>query len=218
MQAHPGTVDAVDARIQPRSPDENVDPRIRRSRRMLQDALASLMTTRDFEKISIGDIAEAATLNRATFYDHYPDKFALLECLIGTRFGELMALRGVRVSECSGALRALALGVCDYLAETQARGGKVQTASFQGAIVGVIRTMLMEGLREQRYAGAVPAEVVASTVAWAIFGAADAWVKRDARCPAEEMAEVIDRLVQPMLGAAMDAPVPVGFTTAQGPR
>src|SRR6266568_3888255 len=96
---------------------ETVDPRIRRTRVLLQQALGKLLETKEFDKISVQDIAEAATVNRATFYDHYTDKFALLECMVGTRFGELLGTRGVQFNAgCSSALRGIVLGVCDYLA------------------------------------------------------------------------------------------------------
>ena len=192
-------MDALDAGT---APEENLDPRIRRSRRMLQNALAALLTTKDFDKISIADIAETSTLNRATFYDHYPDKFALLECLVGTRFGELMARRNVRMDSCAGALRAIALGVCDYLAETYASGGKSHEGSMQTAIVGVIGKMLMPGLRDRVFGPNLSSEVVASTVSWAIYGAAKAWVRNAERCPAEQMADAIDKLIKPVLAAA----------------
>jgi AcrR family transcriptional regulator len=181
---------------------EPQDPRIRRSRRMLHDALAALLATKEFDKISIQEIAEASTLNRATFYDHYPDKFALLECMVGSRFAELMAIRNVQVTDCAGALRALALGVCDYLAEAPAKGGKSHEGSMQAAIVGVIRTMLLEGLREQDFGGDVTPDIVASTVAWAIYGAANAWMHTPERCSAEQIADVIDTLISPVFSAA----------------
>ncbi len=73
-----------------------VDPRIRRTRLALQQALERLLETREFEKISVQDVAEGAGVNRATFYDHYADKFALLECMVGTRFHEMLEAR-----ECS---------------------------------------------------------------------------------------------------------------------
>src|SRR6202522_1047052 len=96
---------------------EAVDPRIRRTRLLLQQALGKLLETREFDKVSVQDIAEAATVNRATFYDHYTDKFALLECMVGTRFGELLEARGVLFEGgCSSALRGMVLGVCDFLA------------------------------------------------------------------------------------------------------
>ncbi len=166
---------------------------------MLHDALGALLKTKDFDKISIADIAEASTLNRATFYDHYPDKFALLQCMVGNRFAELLALRNVRVDECTGALRALALGVCDYLAEVPPSLRRSLGGSMQTAIVGVIATMLMEGLRERTLGPGLSPEIVSGTVAWAIYGAAHAWIMSPARCSAEQMADVIDTLVKPIL-------------------
>jgi AcrR family transcriptional regulator len=74
---------------------------------------------KDFDKISVQDIADAATVNRVTFYDHYPDKFALLQCVVGNRFQELLSRRGVSFNgTCASALRAIILAVCDYLADT----------------------------------------------------------------------------------------------------
>src|SRR5215468_4921095 len=94
-----------------------VDPRIRRTRELLQQALESLLKTKDFDAISVQEIADAATVNRATFYDHYTDKFALLECLVARRFYELLANRNVRFDgTCGSALQALVLAVCDFLA------------------------------------------------------------------------------------------------------
>ena len=60
---------------------ETTDPRILRSRRMLMDALARLLIKKEFEDISVQEIADEATLNRATFYLHYPDKNALLQAM-----------------------------------------------------------------------------------------------------------------------------------------
>ena len=82
------------------------------------EALASLLTKKEFEDVSVQEIADEATLNRATFYLHYPDKNALLQAMTGVRFRDLIERRGITFSNCNGALRAIALGVCDYLAET----------------------------------------------------------------------------------------------------
>jgi len=40
------------------------------------------MRSKSFDEIAVQDIAEAATVNRATFYDHYTDKYALLEAMV----------------------------------------------------------------------------------------------------------------------------------------
>ena len=95
------------------SDTETTDPRILRSRRMLMDSLANLLIKKDFADISIQEIADGATLNRATFYLHYPDKNALLQAMTGARFRGLIERRGITFTDCRGALRAIALGVCD---------------------------------------------------------------------------------------------------------
>src|SRR5882757_6009676 len=104
--------------LRPDSTVETTDPRIVRSRHMLMEALAKLLINKSFDDISIQEIADQATLNRATFYLHYPDKNALLQAMTATRFRDLTARRGLAFTDCDGALRAIALGVCDYLAET----------------------------------------------------------------------------------------------------
>lgn len=59
-----------------------VDPRVTRTQKLIRDALVSLLGEKSFESISVQDIADRATVNRATFYAHYTDKFALLDSLI----------------------------------------------------------------------------------------------------------------------------------------
>jgi AcrR family transcriptional regulator len=54
------------------------DPRVLRTRQMLRDALIALIQENGFEAIKVRDITDRATLNRATFYLHYRDKYDLL--------------------------------------------------------------------------------------------------------------------------------------------
>ena len=63
-----------------------VDPRVTRTRKLIRDALVSLLAEKNFESISVQDIAGRATVNRATFYAHFSDKFALLDAMIRADF------------------------------------------------------------------------------------------------------------------------------------
>ncbi len=58
---------------------ESVDPRVFRTDKLLQEAFIELSAERSFDAISIGDITKRANVNRATFYRHYSDKYALME-------------------------------------------------------------------------------------------------------------------------------------------
>src|SRR5579864_4847417 len=96
------------------------DPRIRRTRQLLQGALRNLMHSKNIEEISVQDITDAATVNRATFYDHYNDKSALLVAMVGCRFHQLLAERQVQFDgTCAGALKTIVLAVTEYLARMQ---------------------------------------------------------------------------------------------------
>ncbi len=180
---------------------ETLDPRIRRTRQLLQQALYKLLKTNGLEEISVQDIADAATVNRATFYDHYVDKFALLECMVGSRFHELLAEREVRFDgTCASALKATVLAVCEYLTQMQGPDGARQLQPhMESAIIAVVRQILLEGLKKHPPKSAIPPEIVAATASWAIFGAAKEWAQTPGRCPSEEIADTVTILVSPIL-------------------
>ncbi len=174
------------------------DPRILRSRRMLMEALVKLLDQKEFDDISIQEIADEATLNRATFYLHYPDKNALLQAMTAGRFRDLIARRGLSFTDCDGALRAIALGVCDYLAETTGCPSQLAKMPLEGSIIPVVEGIFQEGAARHGMTHNVDSQVVATTAAWAIFGAARRWYQTPDRIPAEEMAAKIEAMVKPI--------------------
>jgi AcrR family transcriptional regulator len=180
------------------SATETTDPRILRSRRMLMESLAKLLINKDFEDISVQEIADQATLNRATFYLHYPDKSALLQAMTDVRFRDLIERRGISFTDCNGALRAIALGVCDYLAETTSCPGQLAQTPLEGSIIPVVEGMFKEGLAQHPIAPGIDPALMATTAAWAVFGAARRWFQTPDRIPAEEMAAKIETMVKPV--------------------
>jgi AcrR family transcriptional regulator len=188
---------------------DRLDPRIRRTRQLLQDALRRLLEQTGFDNITVQDITEAATLNRATFYAHYPDKFALLEELIRVSFLQLLAQRNVRFDgTCSSAFKAIVLTVCDYLLEVQKShsSDRLQFEPFvEATVIDQIRVVLLEGFRSHPQARRISPEMIAATASWAIYGAAKQWVNTADRSPAEEFVPVVIELVQPVLAAGLQA-------------
>lgn len=181
---------------------ENTDPRVLRSRQMLMESLLRLLSRKEFDDISIQEIADEASLNRATFYLHYQDKNALLQAMTATRFRELIARRGVAFTNCDGALRAIALGVCDYLAETAGCPGQLAKMPLEGSIIPVVEGLFQEGAANHAMAPGTDPKLLATAAAWAIFGAARRWHQTPDRIPAEEMAAKIEAIVKPIFLAA----------------
>ena len=48
------------------------DKRIRRTKKLLRQALTRLMQQKDFQSITVTDVVREADINRGTFYAHYP--------------------------------------------------------------------------------------------------------------------------------------------------
>lgn len=55
--------------------------RTRRTQKLLRTALMDLVGERDFEALTVGEIAERAMVSRAGFYRYYQDKYDLVEQL-----------------------------------------------------------------------------------------------------------------------------------------
>jgi AcrR family transcriptional regulator len=167
------------------------DPRIRRTRQMLFKAFQDLLAEKTFDLISVQDIAERSTLNRATFYDHFTDKFALLEAMMGERVRAIIAAR-MAGSEgtCEAGLRQLILAACDFLAEVSSGCQKHQRQFepiVESQVKAIIREFLLERLGNR---GINSPELRATMVSWAIAGAALQW-SHERKTTADELADAV---------------------------
>src|SRR6201995_1014466 len=131
-----------------------MDPSIRRTRQMVFQAFQEFLAEKTFDQISVQDPAERSTLNRATFYDHFTDKFALLEAMIGERFTMLINARlAGNVDTCEASLRQLILAACDFLAEVSSGCQKHQRQFepiVESRVKAIMRESLLEGLRSHQ--------------------------------------------------------------------
>ena len=74
-----------------KTPFEHADLRVRRTHKLLWEALMAELSARPFEEITVSDICERAMVHRTTFYKHYEDKYALLEQGIRQMYNDLLA-------------------------------------------------------------------------------------------------------------------------------
>jgi AcrR family transcriptional regulator len=196
------------------------DPRIRRTRQLLQGALTTLMQTKGFDEISVQDITDAATVNRATFYDHYTDKFSLLEATVGGGFHLLLHQRNVLFDgSCPSAASAIILAACDYLIQTHARSACNRQNAFEplidAAITTAIRRVLEKGMTKSHGNSAISSEMVAMATSWAIYGAVKQWFYTPNHPPAEEIVPSILQLVLPILLNAEPRQTPLPIPAVQ---
>jgi AcrR family transcriptional regulator len=187
------------------------DPRIRRTRQLLHEALLHLMQTKGFEEISVQDITEAATVNRATFYDHYTDKYSLLEATVAGGFHQLLNQRNIQFDgTCPSAASAIILAACDYLTQTHSNPAVCNRQSafeplVDAAITAAIRRVMAKGIPESED---ISADMTAAAASWAIYGAVKQWFFTPDHAPVEEIVPAILKLVLPILQQATPAQTP----------
>ncbi|MDE6168706.1 MAG: TetR/AcrR family transcriptional regulator [Acetatifactor sp.] len=65
------------------------DRREARTLGMIREAFLDLLKKKPIEKISIGELCEKANVHRSTFYRHYTDIYALMDCIYDDAYHEI---------------------------------------------------------------------------------------------------------------------------------
>ena len=71
---------------------DKIDRRVKRTHKLLQDALVDLALEKGYELVTIRDITERADVGYATFFRHYSDKDALLADVLDAMKKDILAL------------------------------------------------------------------------------------------------------------------------------
>ncbi len=183
---------------QEKKKEKKLDPRIKRTRQLLQQALMELMAEKSFQAITVQDIAERATVNRVTFYAHFEDKYALLEYTMREMFKQRLRSQLPDGSLFSPEnLARLILMVCELLAET----GR-QCPPPHGQLEPLMEKQIKAELYEVLYAWLAEAssgkterrptpEQAAMITSWAIYGAAVQWSQKEQPEPAQEFVQQV---------------------------
>ena len=187
------------------------DPRSKRTRRLLQDALTDLMKKKKFHEISVQDITTHAELNRATFYAHYMDKYELLNAKIRDSFQSLLDERlPENPTFTIDNLHILALTAHQYLAGFAGHCATATPNSDDGLVVQQVQrqmqTVIYKWLEQIPARPASPCiEITAMVVSWAIFGAIleVAWNSR--KISSEQLTAQVLSLLEPGLQAYLVA-------------
>jgi AcrR family transcriptional regulator len=68
--------------------------RLRRTQKLLREALIALIEERGFEALTIGELTERALVSRAAFYRNYQDKYDLVDQIFEEAMSALLAAVG----------------------------------------------------------------------------------------------------------------------------
>src|SRR5207302_10001098 len=68
--------------------------RVRRTQKLLREALIELIEERGFEALTVGELSERAMVSRAAFYRNYQDKYDLVEQIFEEAMSALLGAVG----------------------------------------------------------------------------------------------------------------------------
>ncbi len=155
------------------NPDEKLDPRVKRTRGLILTSFESLLAERNFESISVQDVTDKAQVNRATFYAHFPDKYALLDHSISRMFMAEIEKRTLNACHYSlDNLRNLILGLCDFLSRLHTSCAQPHQ-QFESLVDGTIKKQIFDLLSYWlRDSKKTAVEIPATVATWAIYGLA----------------------------------------------
>lgn len=165
-----------------------IDPRVTRTRKLIRDALVSLLAEKNFESISVQDIAARATVNRATFYAHFTDKFALLDAMLKDDFaGHLSEGDPLSTTQTRGLLLAVGKNTFAFVAlHRRCRIDRDFEPQMQRSLDAALTDFLSPRFRP----------CTAMLIASALVGAAMSWRHQSPNVPFEPIvANIVEILV-----------------------
>ncbi len=185
---------------------EKLDPRTQRTRQLLLAAFSELLPEKGFGGITVNDVTEKAGVNRATFYAHFADKYALLDTFIREEFQGEISRRTLNVCTFSmDNLRLLVITICEFITRTHSNcashEGHFQSlmeAQIREEIYGLLNHWL-EGM-DGSFENEIVRQRAATAASWALYGLAHQWTHERQKSPPEQFASEILPLVAANLG------------------
>ena len=180
-------------------PEEKLDPRVKRTRQLLEQAFLEVVTEKGFQAASVQDITEKAGVNRATFYAHFPDKYELLDYSVRLHFRQELEKRTLNVCTFSmDNLRALIITVCEYVSAASSHCNP-PSPQFEQVMETQVKLQTQQLLQKwlEKIDTDVDSKITTTAASWAIYGLADQWVhdKNKKRPTAEKYADQVLPLI-----------------------
>lgn len=180
--------------------EEKLDPRIKRTRAMIEQAFLEVLQQKSFSSMSVQDITERAGVNRTTFYLHFTDKYELVTYSMHWRFGQALEqalLDGSQLSPDN--LRALIVTLAEFLLMADSHCA-VHEAQFESLMETQVKKQVQAVLFQWLRKTDTGTQQLVTATSWAIYGLTAEWVKQKRRPKSDAFANEILPLVMGILG------------------
>lgn len=194
------------------------DIRARLTRKLLQETLIALLAEKRFEMITVGEIAERAMVNRATFYRHYQDKYELGNSLFQEIIDQLACdlrtpLKPPSASEVEEASTLLATSFTHIAEYSSLYRVMVRNAWFTAKMYDALEELLGKRLHlpprsSQNTLEGMPEELAVASLANWLISMIRWWLENEMPYSPQQMALWCTTFISSGLFQAMGIPLP----------
>lgn len=177
------------------------DRRVRKTRRLMTDALAKLLAEKPLSNITVREIADMADINRGTFYLHYKDVFDMVDKIQADLFEKFNAIiTNYMPTADSKRLFPLLEKLFELLAENanlaRALVSKHGDAAFINKLKNVVREKCLADMPNPQPDKAAEFDYFFSYVSSGCTGLCHAWLEGDMAESPAEMAALAERFIK----------------------
>ena len=177
------------------------DLRVRRTRKLLSDALVALLAEQPFESVTVRQICDRAMVHRATFYTHFTDKHELLRSVLNDVQGDLLQIQRGNEQGADNDRFHLREFV-DYVTAHRSLFSLLLIDTEADSLTALMRHQIaaLTETQVREYEGAgvrysVPPTVMAHFFAGAVFGVIAWWLENEQPISAEQLTHDLDHLL-----------------------
>ncbi len=181
------------------------DLRVKRTKKLLTEALMELLQQNSFEKIGINDICKKAMVHRATFYNHFGDKYDLFAYALDEIEEEMFesTIEKGDFSSPKEMYKTLIAKLFDYIEENRTKFNLILQHNSE-KIISIIATTMRRSIRylicRNKYTEqyVVPINVIIDFFMGGISFIVLDWIKSN-EYKKEELLQFFDKLIDDQL-------------------
>ncbi|MFW2488644.1 TetR/AcrR family transcriptional regulator [Clostridium chromiireducens] len=167
-----------------------MDRRIEKSKKAIIDSLTQLMTEKNFNKITINEIADRANVNRGTIYLHYVDKFDLLNQCIDTHINKLFETCMRKDNNANPSAKIAILSIFEYIEQHAFFYSNMQgIPNFRDRLLAMVQRITEEQIDKTGSNRELNKEVLVQYVASATVGVIEWWITNTMPLPSNDIVE-----------------------------
>lgn len=175
--------------------DKKLDGRIKYTKMVIRNSFISLLKEKPLAKISVTEICRRADINRATFYAHYSDTFALLCSIEADMIADITEKLGDTLTGEDSNLKDGLTRVFEYIGDNAEICSVLLTdssdVSYQSQVADLIEKQFLSEWAAKKCTATQDAEYLFVFIVIGSMGIIRKWLEDGMKKPPKRMAELI---------------------------